>query len=140
MKHMMWGSAIATLLVVAGWGADAEAGLCGAARYNCCPTPACAPCGGYHHARRCCTGYRTVKEVVWEQQEYCDQITVYDTCCEKVPVTCTRTVFDTCYRDVPYSYCRPVYKTCYKTCCYQVRIPQYKTCYRTVTCNVRRPV
>ncbi|MCA9114103.1 MAG: hypothetical protein KDA79_03395, partial [Planctomycetaceae bacterium] len=138
MKHKMWGSALAALLVVAGFGTnESDAGMCGARRYRCCPTPACAPCGDYCNAKACCTSYKTVKDVVWCQEEYCDTMTVYDHCVEKVPVTCQRTVYDTCYKDVPYTVCKPVKIRSAHLCTQEINVQLVSRFQLAVKYNVR---
>ena len=120
---------------------DASAGLCGLGSYSCCPAEACTGCGDYAKARGCCApAYRTVKEIVWEQQKYTCTKTVYDQICETCPVTCYQNVYQTCYRDECYSVCRPVYRTCYRNVNVSVCKPCFRTCYRNVCCKVRRPI
>ena len=93
MKRKAWVSAFVLLLLLAGVHV-AEAGYCGAASYNCCPTSACAPCGDLCQAKNCCTTcYKTVQEVVWDRCEKVCCQTVYDQVCEQVPVCCTRTCY-----------------------------------------------
>src|SRR6056297_3665839 len=141
MKSAAWLSAAAFALMMCSLGGSAEAAYCGADSYDCCPVETCGCWGRFGTAkRRCCPKYQTVKKVVWDQQEYCCPVTVYDTCCERVPVPCTRTIYKTCYRKERYTVCRPVYKTHYKTVCKTIRKPVYKTHYKTVTCKVRKPV
>ena len=92
MRHSAWIVVAASLLALAN-DTRVEAFYCGAASSRCCPSDACAPCGNFCAAKRCCGArYRTVRETVYEQQTINCCRTVYEQCCEQVPVTCTRNV------------------------------------------------
>src|SRR5579863_3149081 len=120
---------LATVLMT---GSTVEAGYCGAASFTCCSSACAAPAGDYCQAQTCCkTCYKTVKEIVWEQENYTCCKTVYDTVCEPYTVNCCKTVYDTCYRTECYNICRPQYQTCYRDVCCKVCRPVYQTCYRT---------
>ena len=99
MKRKAWSLLCVLFLLLAGTHV-AQAGYCGGASYNCCPTSTCAPCGELCQAQQqCTTCYKTVQDVVWDRCEKICYQTVYDQQCEQVPVCCTRTCYETCYRD-----------------------------------------
>jgi len=141
MKTNLQFCLLTTVLLVASAGGTAHAGYCGGASYSVCPASCSAPAADYCQAQACCkTCYKTVREIVWEQQNYTCCKTVWDTCCEAVPITCCKTVYDTCYRDECYTICRPQYQTCYRDVCCKTCRPVYQTCYREQCYTVCKPV
>ncbi|MCR9202084.1 MAG: hypothetical protein NXI04_25865, partial [Planctomycetaceae bacterium] len=139
MKRLMVGAAATVILLLNG--GVSHAALFGLGGYQSCSTQACNQCGDFAAAKSgCVTGYRTVRDVVMDQQQYTCMTTVYDRCTECVPVPVTRNVYETRYRDECYTVCKPVYKTHYRCVQSQVCRPVMTTCYKTVTCNVKRPV
>src|SRR3989304_3706103 len=112
MKKLLWLPVVATLLGLTTAGKKAAAAYRGAARYACCPKPACEPSGEYACAKQqCYTAYRTCREVVYEKQQYTCTKTVYETVCDEEEVTCYKNVAETCYRDVCKVTCVPVCET-----------------------------
>ena len=100
MNNLKWLPLVAALLVALNDGNTAQAGWFGAGGYSCCPTTACSSCGDYCNAKTSgCAQYRTVREIVREQQQYTCCKTVYDCVTEKIPVQCTLTVRETYFRD-----------------------------------------
>src|SRR5262245_50094036 len=104
---------IAGLAVACGLGGQtAEAsGYCGAGCYSCCPTTACQPAACYTTCRverRQCM--RTIREVVYDQQEVQCQRTEFDTVYEDRPVTCYRLVTERKERECQRQVCRPVWE------------------------------
>src|SRR5262249_21265584 len=127
------GGIIAGLALLAGWTVQsAQAnGYCGGGCYSCCPTTACQPVSCYTTCRverRQC--FRTVREIVYDQQQVQCQRTEYDTVYEDRPITCYRNVTEQKVRECPVQVCRPVWECSEREEHYTVCRPVYETCYR----------
>ncbi|MCP4174434.1 MAG: hypothetical protein GY758_27095, partial [Fuerstiella sp.] len=132
MKRIMLGAVAAAMMLLDS--GIATAGLCGLGGFSSCPTDTCHECVDFAAAKcGCDVQYRTVRKVIWDQQQYTCMKTVYDRCTETVPVSYTRNVYQTCYRDQCYTVCKPVYETCYRCVQQKVCRPVVETCWRTVT-------
>src|SRR4051812_16893218 len=104
---------IAGLAVLMTWteGTAEANGYCGAACYSCCPTTACQTASCYTTCRverRQC--FRTVREIVYDQQEVQCQRTQYETVYEDRPVTCYRNVTEQKVRECPVQVSRAVWE------------------------------
>src|SRR5436853_7631373 len=81
-------------------------GYCVGGCYSCCPTT-CQPCcyTTCRVERRTC--YRTVREIVYDQQQVECQRTEYETVYEDRPITCYRNVVERKVRECQYQVSRP---------------------------------